>query len=341
MITTQGIKGYLEANYPMTVVGITPVTRNLFRVQTGNGYQRLARIHTKPSQLIFAYSAATMLRDRGFERVLHIYLTKEGQPFFEAEHSYWVLMDWVDGRNPEVRKSGDVEQVTRDLARLHRYMMGILPAAGGKSGNKWQDWPEKMMEGRKILQAYLKRARRSLAPSDFDKLLMKDNEDLAERIEQSLQFAMSLTCQQLMQDERNERAVAYQAIKEKEFLLGFDGRIYFLNPLKVEYDLRVKDLGDWIKRIVKKSPEYQALIPKVIQWYEEERPLSRGEKVWLLSYLLYPAKLVKIIERYMLKKKRWAEEGYVRKLRKSLELSAREMEAYYIAADCFHEVEEV
>ncbi|AZR73770.1 hypothetical protein BBF96_10460 [Anoxybacter fermentans] len=344
MFNLDQLKEVIEKNYPFKVIGITPVKGDQYRVETDQGYRRLARVQIKSSKLIFVYSVVTELRERGMNQVPVIYQTNEGRPNIQTEHSNWVLMDWVNGRTPELNVISDVKQITQDLALLHKYMSGISLESNGKGKEDWSKWPERLIEGRRIFNFYMEKIKsKSGSLSDFDQMFLKESLLLKERIEKAMELALSLSCQHLIQKEKNERSVTYHQMKEKEFLIGLDSRTYFINPLKVHYDLRVKDLGKWIKRLVKKVSSKRVLkrvIPQVINWYEEERSLSRGEKVWLLSYLLYPSKVVKMIDRYQLRKKNWSEEGYVRKLRKALEGAAREMKVYQEILKMFKGMEE-
>lgn len=325
------LKELLEKHYSLEVVRAFPVTRDLFRVETTDGLRRLTRVRTKPSRLIFAYSAVSVLRERGFDQMLKIELTRTGEAYFLAENSYWVMMNWVEGRVPELERLADVEQITRDLARLHHFLAGILPINGEVSGKEWSKWPEKLSSGQKHWQSYL----RKLKPedlSDFDRMALDKKDWLQERIDRAAELVGSVNSQQALQSERELMALVYSQMKEKHFLLGFDGRVYFVDPFDVRYSLRVRDLARWVKRVAKNFPDHTEVILKVVRWYEEERPLSRGERQMLLADLVYPAGVLKVIKRYSDKKKRWPEEGYARKLRRTFCSSMREFELYQALA---------
>lgn len=330
----QQLKELLQANYAVEVVQVFPVTRDLFRVETKEGLRRLTRVRKKPSRLIFAYSAVSVLRERGFDQMLKIELTRDGEAYFQAENSYWVMMNWVDGRVPELERLSDVEQITRDLAKLHHVLSGILPINGEVSGKEWSKWPERLTQGQKHWQSYLRKIKPENL-SDFDQMALEKKDWLQMRIDRAAELASSLYCQKAMQTERDLMALAYSQMKEKHFLLGFDGRVYFVDPFDVRYSLRVRDLARWMKRVAKNFPEHAEVILKVMHWYEEERPLSVGERQMLLADLVFPAGLLKVIKRYSERKKRWPEEGYTRKLRRTLRSSLREFELYQTLASEF------
>lgn len=335
MMLVPEMKARLEEEYPLQVKEVTVEAPHLYRVRMEQGEGRLVRVGIKPSQLIVAYTVVDHLRERGFLQMLQIMLTRSGEPYFEYANRYWILMEWVAGRQPELTRLGDVERVTRELARMHRYMAGMYPPIGEKGAQGWDDWPETVIQGRNLLELYTHRVLRQSIRSEFDQILVQAREVLLERMNRAVELAHSLSCRQMMLTEREERSFALQQVKEKELLLGFDGRIYLVQPWNVQYDVRVKDLGRWLKRLMKEHLSYQDQIPQVMAWYEEERPLSRGEREWLLSYLLYPARVMKILERYILRKRRWTEEGYVQKLREALRGVEREMKAYIGVAEYF------
>lgn len=335
MITGVEMKARLEEEYPIGVEEIAGVTGHLYRVMGGEEEWRLVPVDARPSRLIFAYTVVNHLRERGFSQVLRLMLTRSGEPGFEYADRYWMLMSWVDGQPLELTRLDDVERVSRELARMHRYMAGVYPAAGVRQGCEWKEWPETIAQGRRLMEVYVNRVVKRGIASEFDRMLVRMKDSLLERTDRAVGLAQSVSSRQMMASEREERAVALRQIKEQEMILGFDGRIYFTDPLKVQYDVRVKDLGRWLRRLAKKHPAHRELLPQVVAWYEDERRLSRGEREWLLSYLLYPSRVMKVLERYILRKRHWAEEGYLRQLRKALAVTEREMEGYAAVAEYF------
>lgn len=339
MMTVVEMKERLLEEYPLQIQEIREVTSRLYRVRAEEGEWRLVQVHVKPSKVIFAYTVVNHLTERGFAQVLQIGLTREGEPYFEYANRYWILLEWVQGSQPELMRLDEVECVTRELARMHRYMAGVYLEGAGKGKAAWTEWPETVVQGRNLLEIYMRRVLRQPLSSEFDRILVQARERLQERMDRAVELTHSPSCQQMIMTEQEERSMAWRWVREKEMLLGFDGRIYFTNPFQVHYDVRVKDLGRWIKRFIRKNPDFRTLLPRVLGWYEDERPLSRGEKEWLLSYLLYPGRVVKILERYVLRKRHWAEEGYVQKLQKALTGAAKEMDAYRVMARYFDHAE--
>lgn len=328
MLGIPELKAMVEKEYSLDVKKINLVDKNAYRVEADQGYFRLSCVLMKPKKLLFAYSISQGLQERGYRDFPIFCLNRDGKSYCKEEGRYWILTEWVNGRNPELHQLKDVEQVTRSLARLHRELHGITFLEGGKGKKDWEKWQEEMQREKKIYDTYLKSLDVKEVLTDFDQMILKKGREMDERLARVNQLAFSRSCQQLIRDEKEIRSIAYHLMKEKEMLLGLDGQIHFIQPFHMCYDLRVKDLGKWIKRLVKKGAILEEMVPKVISWYEAERPLSRGEKNWLLAYLLYPTKLLKMIERYYLNQKNWPEVGYVRKLRKALQVADRELLAY-------------
>lgn len=340
MLGNPELKAMVEKEYSLDVKNINLVAKDTYRVEADQGYFRLSRVMVKPKKLLFAHSISQGLLERGEQIIPLFFLNQAGLPYCELGGRYWILNEWVNGRNPELHQLKEVEQVTRSLARLHRWLYGIRLFEGSKGKKDWEKWQREMQRGKKIYDTYLKSLDEKKVLTDFDQMILKKSQEMNERLNRVSQLALSKSCQQLIKDEKEFRSIAYHMMKEKDMLLGLDGQIHFMQPFHMCYDLRVKDLGQWLKRLVKKGAILEEMVPKVISWYEAERPLSRGEKDWLLAYLLYPTKLLKMIERYYLKQKNWPEVGYVRKLRKALQVADRELLAYREMLLLFDELEE-
>lgn len=340
MLGIEELHVLLEKEYNLQAEKINPVAQDAYRIKTEQGYFQLSRIMMKPKSLVFAYSVCQQLQERGLTQLPTFRVTQSGKPYFEAEGRYWILTQWVTGRKPELHQLKDVEEVTRALARLHCDLHGITSLEGGKGKKEWKKWGELVQRGKGIYEAYRKSLEEKASLTDFDQMVVERGREIDERLARVTQLVFSKSCQRLIKDEGEARAITYHTVKEKELLLGMDGQVYFTQPMRMCYDLRVKDLGKWLKRLIKKGAILEEMVPKVLSWYQAERPLSRGEKEWLLAYLLYPTKLLKMIERYFLKKKNWPEVGYVRKLRKAFQVADRELLAYQEVLIFFDGLEE-
>ncbi|MCK4260125.1 MAG: hypothetical protein KAX49_14190 [Halanaerobiales bacterium] len=328
MVGPDQLKEVLGNNYSMQVFGIVPLDRDLYRIETDQGFKRLVRVQRKASRIRFSHSVIEALKDQGEEKLPVLTLTKTDEPYFKLENSNWIVLDWVNGRKPDLNKIQDIEQITRDLAKLHKNMNGVLPKGGSKVREKWDHWSKDVLHDLKFFKLFIAKIEKESSYSDFEEMILKNNEMIIQRLQQAKSLAYSKKCQKLIKKERKELGMIYQRINEKDLLFGFDGRIYFINPLWISYDVRVKDLGKWMERLIKKRPSLGKDIDQVVTWYEEERELNLGEKNWLLAFIIYPTKIMKVIERYYLHKKSWPEEGFVRKLRKALKVAEKEMEVY-------------
>lgn len=337
MVEIKKLKDMIEKNYPLKVNRIYPEKDNNYKVETDQGYRQLIPIRAKGKKIKFIESLITTLQKKGFKQIPELYLTKENTSFVKDDYTNWILFEWISGKTPDIDSKEVVEKITRSLARLHQMTVEI--DGDGKGKKEWTKWPKKLMEERREFYQYLMKVEKAGDLSDFDQMMVEKSEMIKRRLDLSKKWVFSLGSQNLINSERDNLAVTYHKMKEKELLVDLYGEIYFNNPVKMRYDIRVEDLITWIERLIKKVGKIH-LIRDVVNWYSEERPLTRGEKEYLLSRLVYPKKVIKMVKRYHHDKKNWPEEGYVRKLSKALKRAEGEMKVYQELLKLFNELEE-
>lgn len=330
----------LHDNYPLQILKITPIKGDLFQLHTDCGYKRLTRVRLKPPKLNFAQSVVKDLRKIDYRQLAQIYPTESGQAYFSADYSHWILSDWINGRQINLGNWHELELVTRGLAKLHSALKQTGLGKVKKRKNSWNKWPEIVLSGQKFFRFYLQEIKRSRPLNDFQQVVLDHSTALEETIRSAAKYAYSRPCQDLIKREAEQQSLIYRLMREDQIWIDLAEQIYFINPLKMEYDVQVKDLAIWIKRIAKKTSAPQKTITQVIQWYNQERGLSSGEEAWLSSYLFYPEKVLKVIERYYSQKKAWPEEGYLRKLQKYLIKQQREIDIYQQTIKMFNRLED-
>lgn len=340
MFNFDELKRILEDGYSFQVLEIKPIKRDIYQLKTDCGYWRLIRVRLKPSKLNFAQSVTEALKQRDYHQLAQIYLTKNRQSYIEADYSFWVLSDWFNGREVNLHNLYEIELVTRGLAKLHSTLKEVGVGKKAKKTKGWNKWPETVLTSQKFFEAYLEKLARADTLTDFEQMVWDNSSSICHNIRFASRFASSKPCQQLIEEEAGQMSLIYRLMREDQIILGFDERVYFINPLKIQYDVRVKDLAIWIKRLAKKAITPKQTILQVIEWYAKERALSLGEEAWLSSYLYYPEKVFKVIDRYSGQKKAWPEEGYLRKLRKCLAKQKKEINIYQEMIQKFNRLED-
>ena len=92
---------------------------------------------------------------------------------------------------------------------------------------------------------------------------------------------------------------------------------------KAEIGIQIRDLYDFLRKVMEKNSWRGDLGRKVIEEYRRERQLEKGEGIVLYTLLLYPEKYWKLVNFYYNGRKSWMP---AKNLEKLLKIRAQEEE---------------
>jgi spore coat protein YsxE len=98
------------------------------------------------------------------------------------------------------------------------------------------------------------------------------------------------------------------------FLLDPKGKIYFINMEDAAFATPIYDLFLMFMNLSEAEPTVSDQNVQYISDYEKVLPLTKTERLLLVSYLSYPAKLVKLVRQYQKKKSEKGELEYCKQL---------------------------
>jgi CotS family spore coat protein len=298
----------LLEKYQLTVKSISK-GRECYLCDTSQGTVALHEYYGSIERAAFLAGMLAHLKQDGL-LVEGIIASTEGEWLItDEEERRFLLSECFSGAECDVKKEEDMYQAVKTLARLHK-----------SSKNYTEEIPELIRRNLTTLAEAFEKHNRELRQiknyirgrkkkNTFEALFMKEYDNFYKRAED---VTAALSCKNLSEEsygfchgDFNQHSIVFA--KQGIAIVGLE---------RFTYDLQVRDLANFIRKMMEKNERNAELGIKLIATYEKEYSLSQQEKECLYLFLAYPDKFWKVATHYNHANKSWLCERDVEKLEK-------------------------
>lgn len=299
--------------YAFSTRQITPVQEDVFKVETDLGDFCLKRADRGEHKMLFIYSVLKHLVDQGFTKVSAPVSTKDGAPLVTSGRDIYFLTKWVPGIPCDFERNTHLAAAARTLAEFHRVSRGLDVLSGGKARTMYRKWPEKFAERLADLETFKEVVRKKGNLTDFEKRYLKYADYFIEKAEEACETLKNSNYQKLARDEEIRGTFTHRDVAARNFIIK-NGKAYLIDFDYCRYDLRMTDVVRLIERTLKHFRWQTHKAEFILEHYNRFFPLKQGECGVMLAFFQFPQKFWRISDRYFRQKKRWQEEGFLKKL---------------------------
>ena len=307
--------------------------RGIILLKTDKGLRALQPVGTSESRLELEAQLKENLYHAGYERIDRYIRNREEELITcDRYHTAYVLKEYYDGWECNIRVEGDMVQAVANLARLHRAMQKIPVDRDEKEWKTLRTVRRRNREMKRV-QNYM---RQIATKSEFDYLYLSCFEGF---YHQALQVGEQLEADQQMLMHRR-RYYCHGAYHQHNVLNCKDG-MATVNFEHFTIDNQLVDLYTFLRKAMEKN-EYQAeLLFTLLDTYDQSMELTPEDYRFLYYLLWYPEKFWKISNQYNNMNKAWIPpktyeklETVIRQEEKKEQLLEQYRQQYGIIVDC-------
>lgn len=279
--------------------------RGAFICDTDQGLKIVKAYHRSPQRLEFEQLVKYTIRDRGYYYVDQLLPNKEGQYLNNnKDGQMYTVRDWFEGRECDVKNAADVLAAVRQLAVLHMLMRRIDLSEERRAQFSFEDTRQIFMKRRKELRAIHSYIRQKKQWNDFEKLFMRLYAERLKEADTAIGELDKFDFDGLRQKALEERTLCHGDFNYHQVILN---RKYtaVVNFDKMHYDIQVKDLYQFLRKVLEKNSWETSLGTMMMDTYLSVRTLSDDERRVLYAMLIFPEKFWKISNRYYNSRKSW------------------------------------
>lgn len=298
----------LLEKYPLTVKSFSK-GRDCYLCDSSLGMVALHEYHGSLERADFLARMLSHLKQSGLF-VEEIISSTAGEVLVtDEEERKFLLTEAYAGAECDVKKEEDMLLAVKMLAVLHNHadsFPGEVPQMLARNLSPLSELYEKHNRELRQVKNYIRGRKKKNA---FEALFLQQYEVFYQKAasvtKQLSAVPLSDELYGFCHGDYNQHSIVFA--KQGIAVVGLE---------RFGYDLRMRDLANFIRKMMEKNDWNTALGKKLLKTYEKERALKEKEAECLYLFLSYPEKFWKLANHYHQVHKPWLSERNVEKLRK-------------------------
>ena len=315
-------------NYDLCVTNVDRV-RSAFKVTSNNGCFCLKKIGNGEKRAIKSISIMEYLRAQGFDKVTRPFYTSSGEILVKRKSSTYYLTNWIDAYEIGFDDINHIFESTQLLAEFHNKAKGFQSKAI-QIKSRLGKMPALVNDKVNFLIKIKEYLEQKTDKTDFDSLYYEFNDYYIHQAQYAANILKHSDYDMLCEKNKKELYICHDSFYYQNILKDESGNYFLIDLESCLYDLPLVDIGNFIRRIMtdKKSLWDFDLCRRMLLEYGNIRKMDEKEYKVILSMIAFPYKFYKIGKKKYLKKKKWKDERFNRKLERILQ--SRETQEKFI-----------
>lgn len=324
----QGLDKEIVQCFGLDVRNIYPY-KDAYVAVTDSGKKLVKRLLYSPERLKFVHGAKEHLAENGFAGVDRYLVTLSGEPGFCCNGCWYVMTDFIDGRESCFDDDEDVKTAAVALAALHRASAGYGAPEGSKMRDELGKLPTYFSRRLNDIKKMKKQARKG--KSRFDHVFLKYADHFISMGENALHRLAESAYNELADRTRRERSFCHHDYTHHNILLDGD-KVTVTNFDYCCYELRAYDVANLIRRKMRRSGWDISKAELITGTYSKISPLCCEELEVMRIMLEFPQKFWRVVNRYYNSRRSWSEKIYMGRLEEVI-VEMEPLEAFLKAYD--------
>lgn len=287
---------------------------------TENGTTILKEFHSSAGKLADEYELKKNLRAEGFCLVDQYVRNKQGTFFAEDRyHTVYIMKEFYEGRECEIRNVSDVRIAGRNLALFHKTARKIPVSVRAKK--QYSPLPfllEKRTRELKRAKTYMES---TMKKGEFEHLYIKSFQTFFEQAKEALSICDRIGAK----GEESALGICHGEYNQHNIIKTEKG-IATINLEHFCYQNQLLDLHHFLRKAMEKNGYHKEFAQKILMGYSGIKPLDEKDYQFLYLLLLYPDKYFKIANHYNSRRKAFISPKDMEKLVDTIEQNKKKEE---------------
>jgi CotS family spore coat protein len=236
----------------------------------------------------------------------------------------YTVMNWVEGRELDYGRAGDLETAAALIARLHRATAGFRPESAPKGRIAHGTWLERFRGRLDQLSAFVDEVRGRRTLDSFDQLFLSLAPGGIRAGGEALAVLASSEYRRVAEEARDRGAFCHHDTAHHNFLTGPSGT-WIIDFDYLLCDTPLHDVGSLMRRGLKARGWGAGAARAVLSAYAAEGDLPRGWARILRGFLRWPQELWRLSTQRYVEELPWPFARFMSRLEEyAVNLTARE-----------------
>lgn len=305
---------YVCSKYSITLKEAYRVRSAYKIIDMQNNSYCLKRMKSGKKKILNSYKLTEDLLKSGFKNTPRYLITKKGNVYISHKGYLFLMTDWVEGRECDFSNIEEAKEGIKLLAKFHLCAEEINTKQY-KLKNCLKNWPDIYKECINDMISYKHIIDKKILKTEFDYLYFDNIELFIERALNSLNLLNISSYYKLSKEAEKKKPICHRSFYYQN-VIKKDEEYFLIDLNRIIIDLRVNDLGRFIRRLMHKkdySWDFKKAEELIIS-YNSIYPLNKNELEIMLSLIIFPHKFWKLGKKRYKKHRNWSEIKYKKKL---------------------------
>lgn len=285
--------------------------RGAYMLETTDGLKMVREFRSSKERAEQAQTVKEALRDKGFVHTDLYVRNKNGDIITEnAMGNRYAMKNWFVGEECNLKELDKVEKAAENLAVLHKKMEGILPEPLEMQGDTFSVVIEKHNRELRRVRSYIREKKQR---NEFELLFLSLFSEFYSEAEEAESLLKEVSEEELYQGMKEQQTLCHGSYNYHNVLFTKNG-IATTNFEKVQLQLQVMDLYDFIRKVMEKNNWSEEFFYGIMENYEKVKTLTKEERKLISLWMSYPEKFWKVTNYYYNSKKTWISAKNIEKL---------------------------
>jgi CotS family spore coat protein len=286
----------LEHHYAFRIQDAKPAG-GVLKIKTDQGTFGLKRVREREElRWRLVEELARHISETGEHRLSVPVKTQKGRSYFSGVQHRYVVLPWIEAKVVKLNSQDDWNRTARGLAHLHMASRGFEPPKTLRSlvhAGKWtRIWEQLHRQWTMFKMA----SQWSEEVRPVDQLFLKYCSYGEGMLETASTYLEKLGGDRTVNSTRQGGEICHCNLHRRNVLQDDEGRLHFIDWNRAAVDVRSRDLARFALYAYGRTGSVDAA-GRVLEAYQEVSPLDEKEYPLIYAQLLFPHRLMRIVDR--------------------------------------------
>ncbi len=283
-------------------------------LETDKGLKSFREFSGSCRKLQFQYELLEHIKAAGMKSDFLVKNTQGELIAKDKDGNGYVVRDWYEAKECNIREAAEVLMGVRNLARLHLVCRNV-PFTREEDPQRYRQDVQEIFRRRnqemRRTRAFMRERR---GKTDFEIFFLGCCQEFLDKGMEMEQSLAGGACTSLEEEARSRRRACHGSYNQHN-LLFLRGEAITLDFSKCFVGVQLSDLHDFMRKIMEKWDWDYEIGRRVLDSYQKICPVSEEELHYLWIRLCYPEKFWKIANHYNNNRKSWIPDKNMEKLK--------------------------
>lgn len=289
--------------------------RGFLVLETSDGLKSFREFGGSHKKLQFQHAVQQKLLDVGIQTDLAAANKEGGLVSKDKDETLYIVRNWFSFKECSIRDEREICAAVRNLAEMHRILRDLEFPEEIEIDNYRRDMREVFRKHNREMKKTRNFMRERRGKTEFEIYFLKSFSEYFEKAILAEEALSHSSYEKLLEQAAKEKTVCHGSYNHHNAVFLERG-MAVLDFEHCHIDNQMDDLYDFMRKILEKWDWDVRIGRKMLDQYQQIRPITDSELEYLKICLCYPEKYWKIANHYYNSRKSWIPDKNMEKLKK-------------------------